>query len=67
MLQETLELQPSERAVFQVAGNLLSGYVAKNGCPPDEENQAIVDWAVNTSIYMAKKIDKLVVSDDELG
>ena len=54
MLQETLELQPSERAVFQVAGNLLSGYVAKNGCPPDEENQAIVDWAVNTSIYMAQ-------------
>ncbi len=67
MLQETLELQPSERAVFQVAGNLLSGYVAKNGCPADEENQAIVDWAVNTSIYMAQKIDKLVVSDDELG
>ena len=67
MLQETLELKPSERAVFKVAGQLMSGFIAKHGFPNEADHQAVVDWCINTAYAMAQQVDKQIISDDELG
>jgi len=67
MFQESLDLKPSERAVFTVAGQLMAGYIAKHGCPSEDDHQAVVDWCINTAHQMAQQVDQQVVSDDELG
>lgn len=58
-------LQPSEMAIFQGAMTLFSSYVA-SGQVSDENHDAMMKKAADTSIEIAHIVEKRVVSDEEL-
>lgn len=58
------KLSPSEMAIFQVAGNIFSSYVA-SGKVNDTTEKHYVDLAVSLALALADKVDKSVQSDEE--
>ena len=59
-------LQPSEMAIFRSAAQIFSGYAA-SGAVNDENEAVFLKKAVQQSIVLARHIDRLVESDDEMG
>ena len=61
-----LHLQPSETAVFKAAANIFASYVATNQVTQDNE-VAMMKKAISTAISIARLVEKVVQSDDELA
>ena len=61
-----LHLQPSETAVFGAAANIFASYVETNQVTEDNE-VAMMKKAVGTAISIARLVEKVVQSDDELA
>lgn len=61
-----LHLQPSEAAVFGAAANIFASYVATNQVTQDNE-LAMMKKAISTAVSIARLVEKVVQSDDELA
>lgn len=66
MSKTNLTLKPSESVVAAAAANIYSAYIiaglVREGSEPDW-----MDRAVKEAIQIARRVDQLVVSDDELS
>jgi len=60
-----LKLRPSEAQVLQVASRIFAAYMVSNKVNAENEQQ-LIDKSLELAIAMAKKIDEMVISDDEL-
>jgi hypothetical protein len=61
-----LHLQPSETAVFGAAANIFASYVATNQVTEDNEAE-MMKKAIRAAISIARYVEKVVQSDDELA
>jgi hypothetical protein len=61
-----LNLQPSETAVVHAASRIFAGYLRAGGVGENNEN-AMIEKAVDTAILMAALAEKKITSDDELA
>lgn len=61
-----LHLQASEAAVFEAAANIFASYVATNQVTQDNE-VAMMKKAISTAVSIARLVEKVVQSDDELA
>jgi hypothetical protein len=59
-------LQPSEAAIFQAAANIYAGYV-QAGQVTSENNTEIMKKAISASISIARTVEKIVQSDEEMS
>ena len=58
-------LQPSETAIFQAAANIYASYV-QTGQVTSENNAEIMKKAIGASISIARTVEKIVQSDEEM-
>jgi hypothetical protein len=58
-------LQPSETAIFQAAANIYAGYV-QSGQVTSENSTEIMKKAIGASISIARTVEKIVQSDEEM-
>ena len=66
MSKSYLTLQPSEGIVLQAAAQIYAAYIQSGQVVSGEE----ADWmtrSINEALQLAKTIDDLVVSDDEMS
>ena len=66
MSKSYLTLQPSEAIVVQAAAQIYAAYLQTGQVVSGEE----VEWmqrSIKETLQMAKMIDEVVVSDDEMG
>ena len=61
-----LHLQPSEVAVFEAAANIFASYIATNQVTEDNEAE-MMKKAIRAAISIARYVEKVVQSDDELA
>jgi hypothetical protein len=58
-------LQPSETAIFQAAANIYASYV-QTGQVTSENNAEIMKKAISASVSIARTVEKIVQSDEEM-
>jgi len=58
-------LQPSETAIFQAAANIYAGYV-QTGQVTSENSAEVMKKAIGASISIARTVEKIVQSDEEM-
>jgi len=61
-----LHLQPSEAVVFEAAANIFASYIATKQVTEDNE-ATMMKKAISTAISIARLVEKVVQSDDELA
>jgi hypothetical protein len=61
-----LSLQPSEGIVVQVAGQIYAAYIS-SGRVTDGDEDRWMKRSIREAIQIAKTVDEVVQSDDELG
>ena len=66
MARHYLKLQPSESVVFEAASRIFAAYVA-SGKVAEDSKQHYIEESVDTAIQIAKRTDKLILSEDEPG
>jgi hypothetical protein len=66
MSKIALKLQNSEAVVVQTAGVIYSGFV-QNGQATIETENDLIDKSVEIAIEIAKRVDRRVRSDREMG
>ena len=66
MSQVHLRLKASESVVISAAASIYSAYIM-NGQVKDGEQEAWRERAVQEAVELARRIDDLIVSDDEMG
>lgn len=59
-------LQPSEAAVFRAAATIYAGYIVAGQITADNE-AAMMKKAIGASVSMARHVDTIIQSDDELS
>jgi len=59
-------LQPSEAAIFRAAANIYAGYIVAGQITEDNAAE-MMKKAVKASLLMARQVDSIVQSDDELS
>jgi len=64
--QYVFDLKPSEAAIFGAAANIYASYVA-TGKVTSENNSQMIKQAISISIAMARGVDDLIKSDDEMS
>ena len=62
----TLKLKNSEAAVLAAASRIYSAHIANSLITP-ENSGAIMDQRIETAIVRAKRTDRLIKSDGEMG
>ena len=62
----TLKLEKSEAEVFAAASRIYSAHVVSGQITP-ENSETVMDQCIQIAIVMAKKTDRLVKSDGEMG
>jgi len=58
-------LQPSEMAIFQSAANIYASFIAA-GKVTGENEVEMMKKAISASIAIAKHVEKVIQSDDEM-
>ncbi len=58
-------LQPSETAIFQAAANIYASYV-QTGQVTSENSAEIMKKSIGASISIARHVEKVVQSDEEM-
>jgi hypothetical protein len=58
------KLDPSEKAIYKVAGGIFSAYVI-SGKVTDNNEKEMEDKAIDKAISLASKVERLIQSDDE--
>jgi hypothetical protein len=64
--QASLSLQPSETAVLHVASRIYAAFIQTGQVPAGQE-VAMMQRAIEQAYHMAKMVDHVVMSDDEMG
>jgi hypothetical protein len=59
-------LQPSEAAVFRAAADIYASYIVAGQVTADNEAE-MMKKAIGASISMARHVDSIIQSDDELS
>ena len=66
MPKPVLSLQPSEIAVLGAAAQIFSGYVVSGHVTGGNESH-MMDRSISEALLMAKRIEEMVQSDNEMG
>ncbi|MEY2863611.1 MAG: hypothetical protein RLY58_1318 [Pseudomonadota bacterium] len=64
--QAGLSLQPSETAVLHVASRIYAAYIQTGRVEAGQET-TMIQRAIEEAYHMAVLVDRVVVSDDEMG
>jgi hypothetical protein len=64
--QASLSLQPSETAVLQVASRIYAAYIQTGQVHAGQE-VTMMQRAIEQAYHMARMVDHVVMSDDEMG
>ena len=59
-------LQPSETAIFRAAAGIFASYVTA-GAVTQENEKEMMKKAIGVSISLARTVERLIQSDDELA
>jgi hypothetical protein len=66
MAKPVLSLQPSEAALLGAAARIFSAYLVSGHVTGGNESE-MMDRSVSEALKMARRIDEMVQSDNELG
>lgn len=64
--QASLNLQPSETAVLHVASRIYAAFITTNRVESGQE-VAMMQRAIEEAYHIAQLVERVVVSDDEMG
>lgn len=59
-------LQPSEMAIFRAAADIYAGYIASGQLTGDNSGE-LMKKSIAAAISIARSVEKIVQSDDELA